>query len=158
GNAGFAPRPMTRRAAQKLVDRYVARLKLDPNVTVHSLRVTAPTTVREQGSDITDLMGFAGHSDPRTTLTHIRNRLTVCPIRGDRVCRIGYENSLLPQRPDRCAMDAGGACDPGLSWRSPPTDLDARGLGRHLVHPAHRLPVAVSAQGLPAQEHRLGLL
>jgi integrase/recombinase XerD len=43
-------------------------------VTVHSFRVTALTTAREQGSDIIDLQDFAGHADPRTTLTYIRNR------------------------------------------------------------------------------------
>jgi len=56
---------MTRRAVQKLVDVYVRRLRLDPNVTVHSLRVTATTTAREQGTDIIDLQDFAGHADPR---------------------------------------------------------------------------------------------
>ena len=59
---------------KKLVEGYVLRLKLDPNVTVHSLRVTALTTARERGSDIIDLQDFAGHSDPRTTLCYIRNR------------------------------------------------------------------------------------
>jgi integrase/recombinase XerD len=43
-------------------------------VTVHSFRATALTTARERGSDITDLMDFTGHADPRTTLTYIRNR------------------------------------------------------------------------------------
>ena len=28
----------------------------------------------EQGSDIIDLQDFAGHADPRTTLTYIRSR------------------------------------------------------------------------------------
>jgi len=70
----FVADPMTRRAVQKLVDGYVRRLGLDPNVTVHSLRVTALTTAREQGSDIIDLQDFAGHADPRTTLTYIRSR------------------------------------------------------------------------------------
>ena len=65
---------MTTRAVQKLVGGYVRRLRLDPNVTVHSLRVTALTTAREQGSDIIDLQEFAGHSDPRTTLAYIRSR------------------------------------------------------------------------------------
>jgi integrase/recombinase XerD len=69
GKDGFAPRPMTRRAVQKLVEGYVRRLKLDPNVTVHSLRVTGLATARERGSDIIDLQEFAGHADPRTTLT-----------------------------------------------------------------------------------------
>ena len=74
GRQGFADRPMTRRAVQKLVEGYVRRLGLDPNATVHSLRVTALTTAREQGSDIIDLQDYAGHADPRTTLTYIRSR------------------------------------------------------------------------------------
>lgn len=74
GQKGFIPRPLTRRAVQKLVAAWVRHLKLDANVTVHSLRVTALTTAREQGSDIIDLQDFAGHADPRTTLTYIRNR------------------------------------------------------------------------------------
>jgi integrase/recombinase XerD len=49
-------------------------LGLDPNVTVHSLRVTALTTARERGPDIIDLQDFAGHADPRTTPTYIRSR------------------------------------------------------------------------------------
>ncbi len=74
GKHGFAPRPLTRRAVQKLVERYVKKLNLDSSITVHSLRVTALTTARERGSDIIDLQEFAGHSDPRTTLTYIRTR------------------------------------------------------------------------------------
>jgi integrase/recombinase XerD len=38
---------------------------LDPNVTVHSARVTAPTTARERGSDIIDLQDFAGYAQLR---------------------------------------------------------------------------------------------
>lgn len=74
GETGFAARPMTRRAVQYLVGGYVARLRLDPNVSVHSFRVTALTTARERGSDVIDLQDFAGHADPRTTLSYIRNR------------------------------------------------------------------------------------
>jgi integrase/recombinase XerD len=74
GRSGFHDRPLTRRAVQLLVERYVARLRLDPNVTVHSFRVTALTTARERGADIVDLQDFAGHADPRTTLAYIRNR------------------------------------------------------------------------------------
>ncbi len=74
GQNGYATRPLARRAIQKLVATYVHRLKLDPSVTVHSVRVTALTTAREQRSDIIDLQDFAGHADPRTTLTYIRNR------------------------------------------------------------------------------------
>jgi integrase/recombinase XerD len=74
GRDGFKDRPLSRRAVQFLVARYVRKLSLDPNVTVHSFRVTALTTARERGADIVDLQDFAGHADPRTTLTYIRNR------------------------------------------------------------------------------------
>ena len=57
-----------------MVEALVRRLGLDASVTVHSLRVTALTTARERGSDIIDLQDFAGHADPRTTLTYIRSR------------------------------------------------------------------------------------
>ena len=72
----ICPRPHdASRAVQKLVTAFVRRLKLDPNVTVHSAFVSRRlTTAREQGSDIIDLQDFAGHADPRTTLTYIRNR------------------------------------------------------------------------------------
>jgi len=71
---GFRSRPMNTRAVEKLIGRYVEALGLDANITVHSLRVTALTTARERGSDIIDLQDFAGHADPRTTLTYIRSR------------------------------------------------------------------------------------
>lgn len=74
GRDGFAARFLSRRAVQSLVNRYVQNLGLDPHVTVHSLRVTALTTARERGSDIIGLQDFAGHTDPRTTLTYIRSR------------------------------------------------------------------------------------
>lgn len=74
GRDGFAATAMTTRAVEKLIGRYVTALQLDPNVTVHSLRVTALTTARERGADIIDLQDFAGHADPRTTLTYIRSR------------------------------------------------------------------------------------
>ncbi|WP_422932246.1 tyrosine-type recombinase/integrase [Singulisphaera sp. PoT] len=74
GRDGFRPKAMTTRAVEKLVKRYVASLGLDPNVVVHSFRVTALTTARERGSDIIDLQDFAGHADPRTTLSYIRTR------------------------------------------------------------------------------------
>jgi integrase/recombinase XerD len=74
GRDSFKVQPLTRRAVQYLVARYVRRLGLDPNVTVHSFRVTALTTARERGADIVDLQDFAGHADPRTTLGYIHNR------------------------------------------------------------------------------------
>ncbi len=74
GRDGFRPKPMTTRAVEILIERYVKTIGLDRNFTVHSLRVTALTTARERGSDIIDLQDFAGHADPRTTLTYIRSR------------------------------------------------------------------------------------
>lgn len=74
GRDGFKAKAFTTRAVERLVERYVLALGLDPNVTVHSMRVTALTTARERGSDIIDLQDFAGHADPRTTLSYIRAR------------------------------------------------------------------------------------
>jgi integrase/recombinase XerD len=74
GKDRFHERQLTPRAAQLLVARYVRALGLDPAVTVHSFRVTALTTARENGCDLVDIQTFAGHSDPKTTLAYIRNR------------------------------------------------------------------------------------
>ncbi|MBI3823647.1 MAG: tyrosine-type recombinase/integrase [Planctomycetes bacterium] len=74
GHDGFARRALSRRAIQFLVEKLANQLGLDSAVSVHSLRVTALTTARERGCDIIDLQVFAGHADPRTTLTYIRNR------------------------------------------------------------------------------------
>jgi integrase/recombinase XerD len=74
GRDGFRTTPLTCRGIQLLVKRYARQLGLDPDITVHSFRVTALTTAREQGVDIIDLQDFAGHADPRTTLSYIRSR------------------------------------------------------------------------------------
>ncbi len=74
GRDGFRETSLSTRAVEQLVRRYTSCLQLDPAVTVHSLRVTALTTARERGADIIDLQDFAGHADPRTTLTYIRSR------------------------------------------------------------------------------------
>ena len=74
GKDGFQRRPLTPRSVQLLVARYVRMLRLDSAVTVHSFRVTALTTARERGCDLVDVQTFAGHSDPKTTLSYIRNR------------------------------------------------------------------------------------
>jgi integrase/recombinase XerD len=74
GRDGFRDEPMTTKAVEKLIGRYITALGLDPDVTIHSFRVTALTTARERGSDIIDLQDFAGHADPRTTLPSIRSR------------------------------------------------------------------------------------
>ena len=74
GYDGFRRSHLTTRAIGNLVKTYTKRRGLDAAVTVHSLRVTALTTARERGADIIDLQDFAGHADPRTTLTYIRSR------------------------------------------------------------------------------------
>jgi integrase/recombinase XerD len=71
---GFKPQPLSTRGVEYLVERYVRWQGLDPNITVHSFRVTALTTARERGCDIVDIMDYAGHADPQTTLAYIRNR------------------------------------------------------------------------------------
>jgi integrase/recombinase XerD len=81
GRDGFKESALSVRATEYLVSRYVAKLGLDPAITVHSFRVTALTTARERGADLIDLQNFAGHADPRTTLTYIRQgeRLSKSP-------------------------------------------------------------------------------
>ena len=74
GHDGFAQRHLSVRSVEYMVERYVRTIELDPAVTVHSFRVTALTTARERGADMIDLQDFAGHADPRTTLTYIRSR------------------------------------------------------------------------------------
>ena len=74
GHDGFTRRSISRRSIQLLIKKYCRRIGLDPAVSVHSLRVTSLTTARERGADIIDLQDFAGHADPRTTLTYIRGR------------------------------------------------------------------------------------
>lgn len=74
GVDGFQRKCLTTRSVEHLIRRYTKQVDLDPAVTVHSLRVTALTTARERGADIVDLQDFAGHADPRTTLTYIRSR------------------------------------------------------------------------------------
>jgi integrase/recombinase XerD len=74
GHDGFRQSHLTTRAVEHLMCRYVRQLHLDSSVTVHSLRVTALTTARERGADIIDLQDFAGHADPRITLSYIRSR------------------------------------------------------------------------------------
>ena len=74
GQDGFRTKPLTVRSVEKLTKKYTRQVGLSNDITVHSLRVTALTTAREQGSDIVALQDFAGHSDPRTTMAYIRNR------------------------------------------------------------------------------------
>ena len=74
GYDGFVPSFLTALAVEKLVKKFAQHAGLDPAVTAHSLRVTALTAARERRAEIIDLQDFAGHADPRTTLTYIRTR------------------------------------------------------------------------------------
>lgn len=74
GRDGFQRSKLTTRSVEYVVKGYAGEVGLDPAVSVHSLRVTALTTARERGADIIDLQDFAGHVDPRTTLSYIRSR------------------------------------------------------------------------------------
>ncbi len=74
GRDGFRSAMLSPDAVEEMARRYVLECGLDPAVTVHGLRVTALTTARERGCEILDLQDFAGHADPRTTLTYIRSR------------------------------------------------------------------------------------
>ena len=74
GRDGLCRSALTTRSVEHIVKRHARQINLDVAVTVHSLRVNALTTVREQDVDIIDLRDFAGHADPRTTLTYIWSR------------------------------------------------------------------------------------
>lgn len=74
GSDGFRSSRLSKRAVQRLVRHRAIQAGVNLNATVHSLRVTALTTARERGADILDLQNFAGHADPRTTLTYLRDR------------------------------------------------------------------------------------
>ena len=73
GRDGFRLKPMTTRAVEKLIERYVTAVGLDTNVTVHSLRVTALTTARERGSDIID--GVNPTFEPPAAIRHPKRLL-----------------------------------------------------------------------------------
>ena len=72
---------MTTRAVEKLIGRYVEALGLDPNVTVHSLRVTALTTARERGSTSSTCRISPGTPTPgpRSPTSASRDRLSKSP-------------------------------------------------------------------------------
>lgn len=73
GRDGFQESRLTVSRIEKLLKHYVTKLGLDPNITVHSFRVTATTRARELGVDILDLQEYLGHEDPRTTRSYIRD-------------------------------------------------------------------------------------
>jgi len=53
---------MSTRGVQMLIGRYVAVPDLDPNVSVHSLRLTSLTAATDRGSDNIGLQDFARHA------------------------------------------------------------------------------------------------
>ena len=59
---------------ERLADRFGVPWPFPRGREVTSARLFDATTARERGSDIIDLQDFAGHADPRTTLTYIRSR------------------------------------------------------------------------------------
>ncbi len=65
GCDGFRPKPMTTRAVEKLIERYVKALKLDANVTVHWLRVTARHYRPRTGIGHHRFAGFRGARRPQ---------------------------------------------------------------------------------------------
>src|SRR4051812_36182961 len=67
GKDGFKRRPLTTRAVEYLVERYVKAEGLDPSVCVRSFRVAAATRARQQGS--TSSTSRTG-SDTRTHAPH----------------------------------------------------------------------------------------
>src|SRR5437870_13915645 len=84
--------------------------------------------------------------------------LSDCPIRGARVRIMLHENAILPERRHRRAVGSDRTPHPRLPRRSAAQDRPARRRRCRLLHPADWLPVALPAQGLPAQIDRLALL
>ncbi len=74
GKDGFARRPISTRATQKLVKRYCKEVGIERTVSVHSLRVTAATEADKAGVPLIDIQHWLGHKDPRTTLRYIRGQ------------------------------------------------------------------------------------
>ncbi len=99
------------------------------------------------------VMFFNGRSGKyQSTSDNLRD----CPIRWQ-LRIMGYENTSLSQRHHRRPVGAVRASHSCLPRWTTAQDQPARCRQRHFLHPADGLPVAVSAQGLPAQEHRLAL-
>jgi len=65
------------------------------SITVHSLRVTALTSARERRSDVIDLVDFAGHADPRTTLTQEAKTTRYLPLSSNRRIAACIDESRL---------------------------------------------------------------
>ena len=57
---------------RKVVDLEARMDELE--TVIRRLEEAALTTARERGAEIIDLQDWAGHADPRTTLTYIRTR------------------------------------------------------------------------------------
>src|SRR5258708_3421461 len=84
--------------------------------------------------------------------------LSDCPIRGVEMRIMTYENTNLPQRHHRPPVGFDRTAPTGLSRRPATQDRPARCCQRDLLPSADGLPMALPAQGLPAQKHRLALL
>jgi hypothetical protein len=67
------------------------------------------------------------------------------------------ENAPLPQRRHQRAVGLDRAAHPGLPRRASAQDRHLGRPRRRLLHPPHRLPVALPPQGLPAQDELTAL-
>ena len=93
GSDGFTASHLTSRAVQKLVKKHAQRIGLDPEVTVHSLRVTAVTTARERDADIIELQDFAGYGvDP---IIGIMASQMVCNVEAVSACPFDFDDNFL---------------------------------------------------------------
>jgi len=72
GHDGFKQSRLSIRAIQRLVKRYAKQVGIDPNVSVHSLRVTAATEANQMKNPLIQIQAWLGHADPNTTLRYIR--------------------------------------------------------------------------------------
>jgi len=128
---------MTRRAVQKLVARYVRRLKLDPNVTVHTFRVTALTTARERGSAIIDLQAFAGQ--PTQALQELLFHNVVEELVKPGLYREGMEGmvQVLPHLPEavQASVDLSAYRRAKVAEANKETDSEGQWLERYSRRP-----------------------
>ena len=72
GRDGFKRERLSIRPIQRLLKKYCEQVGIDPEVSVHSLRVTAATEADRAGIPLIDIQHWLGHKDPRTTLRYIR--------------------------------------------------------------------------------------
>lgn len=72
GTDGFLRQRLTVRSIQRLLKKHCLAVGIPPEVSVHSLRVTAATQADRARIPLIDIQNWLGHKDPRTTLRYIR--------------------------------------------------------------------------------------